>query len=80
MHIGPHKYARSRTIFDFMTELKFQKKSNAISRRPIGRDSHVRKNFLARSSNDLKFSDLVEKISEIISISVSKFYDDHKRR
>ena len=44
------------------------------------RDSHVRKNFLPRPSNDLKFSDLVEKITEIISILVSKFYDNHKRR
>ena len=25
MHIGRHKYARLRTIFDFITELKFQK-------------------------------------------------------
>ena len=30
MDIGWHKYARLRTIFDFMTELKFQKKSNLI--------------------------------------------------
>ena len=36
IHIGRHKYARSRTIFDFMTELKFQKNSNLISRRPRG--------------------------------------------
>ena len=34
----------------------------------IGRDSHVRKNFLLRPPNDLKFTDLVEKITEIISI------------
>ena len=46
----------------------------------IFRDSHVRKNFLPRPPNDLKFSDLVEKITEIISILVSKFYDNHKRR
>ena len=36
MHIRRHKYARLRTIFDFMTELKFQKNSNSISRTPIG--------------------------------------------
>ena len=46
----------------------------------MSRDSHVRKNFLPTPPNDLKFSDLVEKITEIISILVSKFYDNHKRR
>ena len=36
----------------------------------MGRDSHVRKNFLPRPPNNLKFSDLVEKITEVISILV----------
>ena len=45
----------------------------------IFRNSHVRKNFFPRPSNDLKFSDLLEKISEIISLLFSKFDDDHKR-
>ena len=46
----------------------------------MSRDSHVRKNFLPRPPNGLKFSDLVVKITEIISILVQKFYDNHKRR
>ena len=36
MHISWHKYARLHTIFDFMTELKFQKNSNLISTTPRG--------------------------------------------
>ena len=36
IHIGRHKYARLRSILDFMTELEIRKNSYSISRTPRG--------------------------------------------
>ena len=45
MHINRYKYARLCTIFNFMTELKFQKNSNLISRTPRHMTSDLKKLF-----------------------------------